>query len=591
MMFIKVCVILFLMQSTIAQKENSEWDLAVAIRDTVELLYSNGSLLGSAAQQFSQLKALTFDNIRHQFVVSDVDQHNDTIYSVQLTRETDITPIVSNLPDDIQGLAIDPITDILYWTDTLNGTINYVSLQDPSHESKVLLQFDNQYPQDLAIDVCRRYIYWTNSELDRPTIERAKLDGQDREVIIENDLFMPTGIAVDHYTQRIFWGDKREGIYYRIESARFDGSERRLVFEGTHQKPIGVAVDANAVYWTDVTNNALWKKHKNIDHEPLKLRHFKENPMGIVTKHLVQNISDCAAFFDALVHYNGSVKEYFEVAYDNESSSEVLECLNGGEFINDGCLCKRGFTGEKCEMQLCHNYCLHGSCYLSSMGAPKCKCPLGFRGNRCERDMCVGFCLNDGRCYNSPNTTFDVNCQCRDGFAGKRCEKNVNTDDLCATFCEGKHPKILMDHRNRLVCSCVEDIDGVGDMTADELIDFGTVGLPCSLNWLEKHGFIVVSVFATFMMIACIVLAIFLYRACRRPRINKRVVVNKNVTPLTYRPQPTVQQCEITIEDCCNMNVCDTPCYDPPQLRGFQVSKKDEKKILLANMENSEELY
>ncbi|KAB0796179.1 hypothetical protein PPYR_10240 [Photinus pyralis] len=589
-MLIKVCVIFFLTLSVVAQKESSEWDLAVAISDTVELLYSNGSLLGSAAQQFSHLKALTFDDIRHQFVVSDVDQHNDTIYSVQLTRETDITPILTNLPDDVQGLAIDPTTDILYWTDTLNRTINYVSLQDPSHESKVLLQFDDQSPQDVAIDVCSRYIYWTNSEVDRPSIERASLDGQNREVVISKDLFIPTGIAVDHHTQRIFWGDKREGIYYRIESAKFDGSAREVVFEGTHQKPIGVAVDANAVYWTDVNNRALWKKHKNIDHEPLKLRHFKESPMGVVTKHIIKNISDCQAFFDAVEHYNGSVKEYFEVAYDNDSSSEVLECLNGGELIDDSCLCKRGFTGERCEMQLCHNYCLHGSCYLSSMGAPKCKCPLGFGGNRCERDMCIGFCLNDGNCHRSPNSTFDVRCACREGYSGKRCEKSLNADELCATFCEEKRPKLLMGRRNRLLCSC-EDTNG--DITVDNFIDLGTIGVPCSLNWLEKNGFIVVSVFAAFMMVACVVLAVFLYRACRRPRINKRVVVNKNVTPLTYRPhQSGVQQCEITIEDCCNMNVCDTPCYDPPQLRGgFQVLKKDEKKMLLANMENSEELY
>lgn len=76
--------------------------MAVAISDQVELLYSNGSLLGSAVQQFSNLKALTFDNIRHQLVVSDMDQKNDTIYGVQLTKQTDIIPIVQDLPDDVQ---------------------------------------------------------------------------------------------------------------------------------------------------------------------------------------------------------------------------------------------------------------------------------------------------------------------------------------------------------------------------------------------------------------------------------------------------------------------------------------------------------
>jgi hypothetical protein len=46
----------------------------------------------------------------------------------------------------------------------------------------------------------------------------------------------------------------------------------------------------------------------------------------------------------------------------------------------------------------------------------------------------------------------------------------------------------------------------------------------------------------------------------RRPRIKKRIVVNKSITPLTYSRQPPEQnqQCEITIENCCNMNICET---------------------------------
>lgn len=74
----------------------------MAINDQVELLNSNGTLVGAAKQQFTQLKAIAFDSVRHQFVVSDMDQQNDTIYSVQLTKQTDIMPIVEDVRDDIQ---------------------------------------------------------------------------------------------------------------------------------------------------------------------------------------------------------------------------------------------------------------------------------------------------------------------------------------------------------------------------------------------------------------------------------------------------------------------------------------------------------
>lgn len=83
-------------------------DLAVAIEDQVELLSTNGTTIGSAMQQFTKLKALTFDNVRHQFVVSDMNQENDTIFSIELNKESEITPIVEDIPDDIQ-------VNIHYW--------------------------------------------------------------------------------------------------------------------------------------------------------------------------------------------------------------------------------------------------------------------------------------------------------------------------------------------------------------------------------------------------------------------------------------------------------------------------------------------
>lgn len=61
------------------------------------------------------------------------------------------------------------------------------------------------------------------------------------------------------------------------------------------------------------------------------------------------------------------------------------------------------------------------------------------------------------------------------------------------------------------------------------------------------------------MIIVCLLIYVIKVRKLR-PRIKKRIIVNKNITPLTYRPQPTTEQCEITIENCCNMNVCETVC-------------------------------
>lgn len=101
-----------------------------------------------------------------------------------------------------------------------------------------------------------------------------------------------------------------------------------------------------------------------------------------------------------------------------------------------------------------------------------------------------------------------------------------------------------------------------------------------------------------------------------RPRIKKTFVVRnkmdrKNRTPLTCRPAAP-EQCEITIENCCNMNICDTvrgreqregcgfgnssdmislylqPCFDPKTLQqemNKETARKEDKYKLLSNMD------
>lgn len=60
------------------------------------------------------------------------------------------------------------------------------------------------------------------------------------------------------------------------------------------------------------------------------------------------------------------------------------------------------------------------------------------------------------------------------------------------------------------------------------------------------------------LSIVTVVLVRMLILQRKRPRIKKRIIVNKNVTPLTACPPLPQDQCEITIENCCNMNICET---------------------------------
>ncbi|KAJ8706432.1 hypothetical protein PYW08_011058 [Mythimna loreyi] len=52
---------------------------------------------------------------------------------------------------------------------------------------------------------------------------------------------------------------------------------------------------------------------------------------------------------------------------------------------NPTCSCKLGYSGERCEVNACHQYCLNGGvCSLDEASAPVCKCSAEYVGDRCE---------------------------------------------------------------------------------------------------------------------------------------------------------------------------------------------------------------
>ncbi|KAG5889516.1 hypothetical protein JTB14_009003 [Gonioctena quinquepunctata] len=558
------------------RSERLDWELAVVVENEIMLFHRNGTLIESKSQPFSSLKALAYDNVRDQFIVSDMDMINDTIYTVQFYEETDTTePIIKDLPGDVQGLVIDPLEDILYWTDAINHTINYVKLNETPLESREFLVFEKTVPHALAIDACNRYLYFTNPG-DKPSIERIKLDKTEREILVDHLIMSPVGLAIDYKAQKLYWADSRTGtVAGRIESINLNGSGRNIVLERNTMEPFGLATDEEAIYFTDTNNNALYRflKTQGPDEDPTKLKTFSQKPMGLVANNnIILKQGDCKSL-------DAAIKEYKEPTPKNDISEKetdvIKECLNWGNLLGNYCVCKRGFTGDRCENSICNSYfCLQGNCYLSSVGKPMCHCDRGFVGERCEKNKCEGFCLNGGECDPHSSSRDKPTCSCPEGFVGDRCEYDIQ---LCDGYCQNEK-KELFPQKYQLMCRCPDGFD----------FDQNKSSAPLTATSSDSDGFIAIVkdpfvhlALILFCVLVIVSLAIYIRTIHKkRPRIKKRIIVNKNVTPLTYRPQPTTEQCEITIENCCNMNVCETPCFEP----------KEDKKKLLNNMEG-DELY
>lgn len=80
----------------------------------------------------------------------------------------------------------------------------------------------------------------------------------------------------------------------------------------------------------------------------------------------------------------------------------------------------------------------------------------------------------------------------------------------------------------------------------------------CSDSINKTAVFVSVGVILALVLVFIIVSSVRRIYKPLRPRIKKTYVVHKNVTPTPLTCRPTTEQCEITIENCCNMNICDT---------------------------------
>lgn len=208
----------------------------------------------SAAHQFDELSAITFDEIEETLYFNDLMHNNGTIFSLKLSKDDNhrVERIVQKTKDElVQGIAYDPLERTLYWTDAKNKVIYQMNIDRKDEPSILISLNESKIPHGIAIDICRRKLYFTNANHRNPSIERISLDGSKYEVLIDFDLFMPSGIVVDQSSKRIYWVDDLEGNHYSVESANLDGTDRRNITRKLFNVPLNLAVDRSNVYWTD----------------------------------------------------------------------------------------------------------------------------------------------------------------------------------------------------------------------------------------------------------------------------------------------------------------------------------------------------
>ncbi|KAG8227453.1 hypothetical protein J437_LFUL014342 [Ladona fulva] len=557
---------------------------------------------------------------------------------------------IQGLAYDVVGKSLywtDSNSKAIFWANASEGSVAHSGkiLHKLSGE---------QNPSGIVVDPCRRFVFWTNENHLSPSIERSNLDGTSRFIIVEMNLFRPVALALDMSGGgHIYWFDNSEGIHYKIEKSRLDGSERTLILRGQHHAPFAVAFTPASgkdkpatLIWSDWIHDAIWQLPLD-SKSPKKVYHFEDvSPMGLITMASLNTIhsNETEELLCPKEEELEAIAETTSVAPQAENSTEEKAvndstnsgcsdnltrsrvypdfCINGEPIVSKGrsggikCECKPGFTGLRCETSICHNYCVHGSCGIQKKSdghwEPKCECRLGFLGQRCDYNPCNGYCLNGGRCRiqndGSPRCTCPGSGQL---VLGERCERRLGLlEKMCAVRCSQEGLKITgfiplesvngEQDTEGPMCKCpsspgkyiyINESPRANISSSEDRGKFASSDSPFVL---------VLGVLCIILLAVSVYLAVKVFSLRRLPRIKKRIIVSKGALPLAAgrggpgSPGNQVlgeqQQCEITIENCCNMNICETPCFEP-QLRSPGSSAvtnkngKEEKKMLLANME------
>lgn len=511
---------------------------------------------------------------------------------VLLARGQYTGPRTSSYFEDI---AHDSSHSMLYMTSKFSHSIFRMEAREGANIQTFIHNGDKK-PSGIAYDFCSGRIYWTNSDRRRPTIETFLPFSSNHSIsLLSSNLTRPRAITVDPLDRRLYWSDT-DRDQYRIESVRLDGSDRVLLVQGDSREPFSLSVDSEYVYWSDWTTRSVWRYSKSwtgSTRTPQLVHSFPHSkPHGITSLSVSQpTCGPTESYFN--LDFVSMTTSPPTVAQDSRTDASVTKVLTDAPvtkavtdapaaevqtdapvaegFKTNAAITTISSTAVSAKessvtevpvskilvtVDSCHNFCLaDGICHLES-GVPVCECEEGRTGLRCEEDSCHNYCLGEASCVVIESVP---ECLCSPGLEGDRCQYNV-------TQSSSGFP--------------LTSISSVGSL---QVIVFSLAAVTGILTVL------------------LIVLSVIVCRMRKKPRVVRKRFIsvargeNERKGPRSQCGLPVEDGITLDIDNCCNMTLCDTPCFEPPTRRPRKSSSRsktgncEDRKTLLDAEEREEE--
>ncbi|XP_046832325.1 protein cueball isoform X3 [Vespa crabro] len=436
----------------------------------------------------------------------------------------------------LTGIAYDDQTRKLYLSDShSNISIFSNDLAEKNFSSKPLLKAkqDETNIVATAFDTNSRTLFWIDA-LKRMIMKmHIPMDGPPEEpVILHNLTEIPRGIALDTCNSHIYWSNSNRKNS-TIERSNMDGTNRTIIIRGDLYVPTGLAIDyeEGKLYWTD-------------DEEGIHVKIERSNLDGTEREKILKNRNQQPVYIAVdkdFIYWSDWVHKAIWMMAKNSTDHESPVKFKSYRKLNKDSDPNAIITRD-------------------NVGTIDCS---AISKRRLEKEKLAEKKQKSSLLESYNNLTTNT--------------KDVKTENSQLCLNGGSFDRIESSCRCKFGCA-------ENNYTSEKMLTLNE-------NCESKTLLFVLIALIIVLIILILVMSFYLHKLRRRPRIKKRFVVSKGgITPLTSRPQLTDNQCEITIENCCNMNICETPCFEPklrtPVTKNNK-TKKDEKNSLLDNMEGN----
>ncbi|KAK7072461.1 hypothetical protein SK128_012345 [Halocaridina rubra] len=256
------------------------------------------SLILSVPKPFSYPIGVTYDPDGRRLFVADAMQEDTKIFSLTLDDNYDVIdmqPVVKTTNTTVmEDLTYDHRTRQLYWTDSYNHGVYKTVLPDEQKGNfaptpELAHVFGNVIePRGIAIDYCREKMYWTERDGTGnvpSTIEMCDLNESSHTVVRVGDReedeveIYYQGLTFDVQNGKLLWaetiGDMFDKSYCRIVSYEFGQTvpEQEVLVSLENCYPFSLTTDDKYIYWADWGQNGIMRASRNNPDHIVKLVH------------------------------------------------------------------------------------------------------------------------------------------------------------------------------------------------------------------------------------------------------------------------------------------------------------------------------